>query len=70
VGLLLRKHGLQPKTILDLGTGTGEVIRECNAEDMAKNIPSTSPRRQSNICKPIQPASTRASATSPPRNFG
>jgi len=29
VGLLLRKHGLQPKTILDLGTGTGEVIREC-----------------------------------------
>jgi len=36
VETLLRRHGIQPHTLLELGSGTGAVIRECQRRGLAK----------------------------------
>ena len=36
VETLLRRHGIQPHTLLELGSGTGAVIRECQRRGLAQ----------------------------------
>jgi SAM-dependent methyltransferase len=36
VETLLRRHGIQPRTLLELGSGTGAVIRECQRRGLAE----------------------------------